>query len=88
MRRSITWAVVRCRFAARPGVKRQRFVETSPEYAAEIDAVRREIPGPLLCTLFRLAYSDESGHLFRFVSDTDPTISDSGRSEATLGREQ
>lgn len=34
------------------------------------------------------AYSDESGHLFRFVSDTDPTISDSGRSEATLGREQ
>ena len=35
-----------------------------------------------------LAYSDESGHLFRFVSDTDPTISDSGRSEATLGGEQ
>ncbi len=35
-----------------------------------------------------VAYSDESGHLFRFVSDTDPTISDSGRSEATLGREQ
>jgi hypothetical protein len=34
------------------------------------------------------AYSDESGHLFRFVSDTDPTISDSCRSEATLGREQ
>jgi hypothetical protein len=34
------------------------------------------------------AYSDESGHPFRFVSDTDPTISDSGRSEATLGREQ
>lgn len=34
------------------------------------------------------AYSDESGHLFRFVSDTDPTISDSGRSEATLGRKQ
>jgi predicted transcriptional regulator of viral defense system len=36
----------------------------------------------------RGAYSDESGHLFRFVSDTDPTISDSCRSEATLGREQ
>jgi hypothetical protein len=35
-----------------------------------------------------LAYSDESGHLFRFVSDTDPTISDSCRSEATLVREQ
>lgn len=35
-----------------------------------------------------VAYSDESGHLFRFVSDTDPTISDSGRSEATLGGEQ
>ncbi len=34
------------------------------------------------------AYSDESGHLFRFVSDTDPTISDSCRSEATLVREQ
>lgn len=34
------------------------------------------------------AYSDESGHPFRFVSDTDPTISDSGRSEATLGRKQ
>ena len=51
MRRSITRAVVRCRFAARPGVKRLRFVETSPEYPAEIDAVRREIPGPLLCTL-------------------------------------
>jgi hypothetical protein len=34
------------------------------------------------------AYSDESGHLFRFVSDTDPTISDSCRSEATLGLEQ
>jgi hypothetical protein len=33
------------------------------------------------------AYSDESGHLFRFVSDTDPTISDSCRSEATLVRE-
>ena len=34
------------------------------------------------------AYSDESGHLFRFVSDTDPTISDSCRSEATLVGEQ
>ena len=34
------------------------------------------------------AYSDEIGHPFRFVSDTDPTISDSSRSEATLGREQ
>jgi hypothetical protein len=37
---------------------------------------------------WEIAYSDESGHPFRFVSDTDPTISDSGRSEATLGREQ
>ena len=49
----------------------------------ETDSDRR-----VLIPLSRGAYSDESGHLFRFVSDTDPTISDSCRSEATLGREQ
>lgn len=31
-----------------------------------------------------LADSDESGHLFRFISDTDPVKADSRRSEATL----
>ena len=30
------------------------------------------------------AYSDESGHLFRFISDTIPGKADSCRSEATL----
>jgi hypothetical protein len=45
-------------------------------------------PGYPFASGVEIAYSDESGHLFRFVSDTDPTISDSCRSEATLGREQ
>jgi len=30
------------------------------------------------------AYYDEIGHSFRFMSDTNPMISDSCRSEATL----
>ncbi len=55
-----------------------------PETGAVIWAASRQKKrGP-----FPNAYSDESGHLFRFVSDTHPTISDSYRSEATLGREQ
>ena len=48
----------------------------------------KEFLSPILKLTGTSAYSDESGHLFRFVSDTDPTISDSCRSEATLVREQ
>ena len=51
LRRAITRAVLRCRFAARTEVKRQMFAGTHPDYAAEIDAVRREIAGPFLGAL-------------------------------------
>lgn len=55
VRRSIHRAILRCRFAARAEVKRQTFAGTLPEYAAEIDAVRREIAGPFLGALGVLA---------------------------------
>lgn len=58
-----------------------------PDDHAQIPGNPPVIPDPSVLSEVP-AYSDESGHLFRFVSDTDPTISDSCRSEATLGREQ
>lgn len=55
IQRALTRAVLRCRFAARTEIKRQIFANTLPEYAAEIDAVRREIAGPLFGRLGLLA---------------------------------
>ena len=49
--RGVTRAILRFRFAARTEVKRQLFADTLPDYAAEIDSVRREISGPILGTL-------------------------------------
>ena len=49
-RRPITRALLRLRFAARTEVKRQLFAASNPEYAREVDAVRREIGGLLIGT--------------------------------------
>ena len=49
-RRPFTRALLRLRFAARTEVKRQLFAASNPEYAREVDAVRREIGGPLIGT--------------------------------------
>ena len=48
MQRRLSHAWLKVRFAARTEVKRQLFAAANPAYAAEIDAVRREIAGPLL----------------------------------------
>ncbi len=44
-RRPLTRAWLRLRFAARTEVKRQLFEQGNPGYAAEVDAVRREVAG-------------------------------------------
>jgi hypothetical protein len=49
-RRPITRALLRLRFAARTEVKRQLFAASNPDYAREVDAVRREIGGLLIGT--------------------------------------
>jgi glycosyltransferase involved in cell wall biosynthesis len=49
-RRPITRALLRLRFAARTEVKRQLFAGANPEYARDVDAVRREIGGLVLGT--------------------------------------
>lgn len=49
-RRPFTRALLRIRFAARTEVKRQLFAAANPEYAREVDTVRREIGGLLLGT--------------------------------------
>jgi glycosyltransferase involved in cell wall biosynthesis len=48
LQRRLSHAWLKVRFAARTEVKRQLFAAANPAYAAEIDAVRREISGPLL----------------------------------------
>ena len=49
-------------------------------------AVKLEYNFATAIARYWLADSDESGHLFRFISDTLPGLSDSCRSEATLWR--
>jgi len=47
-RQALSRAWLRLRFAARTEVKRQLFAAAQPAYAAEVDAVRREVAGPIL----------------------------------------
>jgi hypothetical protein len=49
-----------------------------------VDLRRKHYQGQKWKNFNSRADSDESGHLFQFISDTIPILSDSFRSEATL----